>query len=84
MNATAQDTIANPEDHAPPPLWGYEQTSRYTGIPLGTLRYMRSVGEGPRSFKIGRAVKYDPRDVIAYVEAQRAQGVGGVETEGAA
>lgn len=79
-----QDTIANPQDITPPPLWGYEETSRYTGIPLGTLRYMRSVGEGPRSFKLGRAVKYDPRDVIAYVEAQREQGVGGVGPEEAA
>lgn len=82
--ADQTDTIANLEDFTPPPLWGYEETSHYTGIPLGTLRYMRSVGEGPRSFKLGRAVKFDPRDVIAYVEAQREQGVGGVDAEDAA
>lgn len=79
MTTPTQDTIINPKDHTPPPLWGYEETARYTGIPLGTLRYMRSVGEGPRSFKLGRAVKYDPRDVLAYVESQRDQGVGGVD-----
>ncbi|GAA3284496.1 hypothetical protein [Nesterenkonia halobia] len=79
MNATAEK-ISTPQDTTPPPLWGYEETSRYTGIPLGTLRYMRSTGSGPRSFKLGgKAVRYMPADVIAWVEAQREQGVGGIE-----
>lgn len=58
------------------PQWKYADVAAYTGIPEGTLRYMRSRGEGPRSFKLGRAVRFDPEDVAAWVESQRAQGVG--------
>jgi excisionase family DNA binding protein len=41
--------------------------------PIGTLRYWRHVGEGPRSVKIGRAVLYDAADVDAWLEAQFAE-----------
>jgi predicted DNA-binding transcriptional regulator AlpA len=47
------------------------EVSEATGIPEGTLRYFRSVGKGPRSFKLGRAVVYDEADVIAWIEEQR-------------
>jgi excisionase family DNA binding protein len=36
--------------------------------PLGTLRYWRHIGEGPRGVKIGRRVLYDADEVDAWVE----------------
>jgi predicted DNA-binding transcriptional regulator AlpA len=36
--------------------------------PVGTLRYWRHTGEGPRSVKIGRAVMYDADEVAAWIE----------------
>lgn len=39
-------------------------------VPVGTLRYWRHNGEGPRSFKLGRSVRYYASDVEAYIDAQ--------------
>lgn len=65
--------------------WNYDNVAEYTGLPASTLRYMRMKGEGPRSYKLGRAVRFDPADVIAWCEAQRAEGVGyAADQEGAA
>jgi predicted DNA-binding transcriptional regulator AlpA len=36
--------------------------------PIGTLRYWRHIGEGPRSVKIGKAVMYDADEVDAWVD----------------
>ena len=35
------------------------------GVPVATLNNWRSVGRGPRSFRLGRAVKYLVADVAA-------------------
>lgn len=49
-----------------------DEVSEATGIPVGTLRYMRHCGTGPRSFALGRSVRYDPADVQEWLEAQKA------------
>lgn len=38
-----------------------------------TVRYWRHVGKGPKSFKLGRRVLYAEADVLAWIEAQRAE-----------
>ena len=43
-------------------------------IPVATLRWYRSVGQGPRSFKLGRRVHYDKQDLRNWVDAQRGEG----------
>lgn len=50
------------------------QVFEMTGTPVETLRYWRwrRKGEGPKSFKLGRRVLYDRRDVEAWIEAARA------------
>ncbi len=40
--------------------------------PAETLRYWRWRGEGPPSFKVGRTVVYDRRDVLQWLDAQKA------------
>lgn len=62
-----------------PRQWGYNEVSEVTGLPIGTLRYMRHRGEGPRSYKLGRSVRFAPEDVLAWIEAQKAEGVGYTE-----
>ena len=52
------------------------QVSETTGIPVPTLRYWRACGRGPKSFNLGRAVRYDVRDLDAWMNAQRAHAVG--------
>lgn len=49
-----------------------EEVSEATGIPAGTLRYMRHCGTGPRSYRLGRSVRYDTADVAAWLAAQKA------------
>lgn len=43
-----------------------------TGLARGTLAYYRHAGTGPRSYKLGRRVRYDETDVLAWIAAQKA------------
>ncbi len=40
-------------------------------IPSATLRYWRHLGTGPRSFRIGRHVRYYRADIDAWLHSQR-------------
>ncbi len=41
------------------------------GVSVATLRRWRWSGNGPGFVKIGRAVRYDPADLQAFIEAGR-------------
>ena len=41
-----------------------QEACRFLRIPEGTLRYWRHLGCGPRSFKVGRHVRYWRADLI--------------------
>ena len=49
------------------------EVAELTRRPVATLRYWRHRGEGPRSFKLGRAVVYDEADVLEWLDKQRAK-----------
>jgi DNA-binding transcriptional MerR regulator len=50
------------------------------GIPAGTLRYYRSSGVGPASFRLAGRVRYRRAEVLAWVAQQeQATRRGGVE-----
>jgi predicted DNA-binding transcriptional regulator AlpA len=51
-------------------LLGIPETSGLTGTPEATLRWYRSVGIGPKSFKVGRRVRYHKSDVLEWLAAQ--------------
>ena len=38
--------------------------------PIATLRYWRHLGTGPRSFRVGRGVRYWRTDVLQWLETQ--------------
>jgi len=40
------------------------------GVPEATLRYWRYTNQGPRSFRVGRPVRYRRADVLAWLDAQ--------------
>ena len=50
-------------DDLPDRLWTHKETARFLGIPEATLHQLNYKGTGPRSFKVGRHRRYDPRDV---------------------
>jgi hypothetical protein len=45
--------------------------ARITGLAVRTLRQRRLHKQEPRHIKLGRSVRYDPRDVAAFIEAGR-------------
>lgn len=46
------------------------EVSAILRTPVATLRYWRTLGIGPHSFKIGRRVFYRAGDVYAWLDAQ--------------
>lgn len=60
------------------PLSTREVEQQY-GIPVGTLRYWRHCNIGPRSYAMGRSVRYDRADIEEWLKAQKlASARGGV------
>lgn len=53
------------------------EVSAKVRVPEETLRYWRWRSEGPRSFKVGKAVVYDEADVDAWLAEQRAKSLRG-------
>lgn len=54
-------------------LMTVRDVNQHTGIPENTLRWFRHVGQGPKSFKVGRRIMYRREDVDAWLaESYRA------------
>ena len=73
MNATpasdddlATRPIKNPGDD----MLSVAEACRFLRVAEGTLRYWRHLGCGPRSFKIGRHVRYWRTDLILWLSEQ--------------
>ena len=47
-----------------------QEACRFLRVPEGTLRYWRHLGAGPRSFKVGRHVRYWRADLILWLTEQ--------------
>lgn len=47
-----------------------EDAARYLGVGYSTLKKWHSEGTGPRYAKIGGCIRYRPRDLEAFLEAQ--------------
>ncbi len=61
-------------EDAPMPerLWSIQETAAFLGLPVQTLYLWRYKGEGPRGYKVGRFVRYNPRDVMLWLEQRAA------------
>jgi excisionase family DNA binding protein len=46
------------------------ETAELLRTPVATLRWWRHTGKGPRSFKIGRGVRYRRSDLHAWIDQQ--------------
>jgi len=57
-------------DDEPERLWGVVEVARFLGVPVTTLHQWRYRGYGPHGRRVGRYVRYDPRDVRAWFAAQ--------------
>ncbi len=50
-----------------------QEAAAFLRTPVATLRFWRSQGGGPPSFKIGRRVYYWLSDILAWLDEQRGQ-----------
>jgi predicted DNA-binding transcriptional regulator AlpA len=57
-------------DDEPARLWSVAETADFLGIPVATLYQWRYRGYGPPGRRVGRYVRYDPREVRAWFAAQ--------------
>jgi hypothetical protein len=66
----------NPDDHRRPSkslgdeMLSLQEACAFLRVPEGTLRYWRHLGAGPRSFKVGRHVRYWRADLILWLTEQ--------------
>ena len=47
-----------------------QEACAFLRVPEGTLRYWRHLGSGPRSFKVGRRVRYWRADLVLWLTEQ--------------
>lgn len=53
-----------------PDLLGISEVSELTGVPETTLRWYRATATGPKSFKVGRRVRYWRKDCLEWLTSQ--------------
>jgi len=51
--------------------WTVEDVSTYLGVPVKTLYKWRCQGYGPAGVRIGKHLRYDPEEVVAWFKAQK-------------
>ena len=51
-------------------LLNERQLSKLIGVSVGTLRFWRGAGKGPRFRKVGQLVRYAPSDVQAWLNSR--------------
>lgn len=52
-------------------LWTVEETARFLRVLKATLYQWRYLGIGPKAGRVGRHLRYDPADVIAWFRQQQ-------------
>jgi predicted DNA-binding transcriptional regulator AlpA len=60
----------NHADNAEDTMLTLDEAAELVRAPVATLRYWRHMGTGPRSFRVGRAVRYWRGDVVAWLHEQ--------------
>jgi len=57
----------------PPRLWNVRETAEFLGVPTSTLYYWSYLGEGgPRILRIGRSLRYNPLEVVEWMNSRAA------------
>ena len=70
MTATNHRPTTPETPHANDELLTMAEVSDLIRVPVATLRYWRHLGCGPRSFKVGRTVRYWRSYVYQWLEEQ--------------
>lgn len=54
----------------PERLWTLEETAAFLSIPVATLYKLNHKRTGPKFFRVGRGCRYDPRDVLDWLQSR--------------
>ena len=69
--STISQQVTPPQDpHANDVLLTIGEVADIVRAPVATLRYWRHLGTGPRSFRIGRGVRYWHNEVTTWLRNQ--------------
>jgi hypothetical protein len=49
-------------------LWSAADTATFLGVPIATLHQWRYLHTGPKAYRVGRWLRYDPAEVVAWVK----------------
>jgi predicted DNA-binding transcriptional regulator AlpA len=52
-------------------LLNSKKAAAFLGISERTLERLRTAGEGPKYFKFGMTVRYDPADIVAWLKGRK-------------
>ena len=69
MSSTQRATVPD-TPRADDELLTMQEVADVVRVPVATLRYWRHLGTGPRSFRIGRSVRYWRTEVFAWLDDQ--------------
>jgi predicted DNA-binding transcriptional regulator AlpA len=72
VSSAPHPTNAPPPAHTDDELLTLQEVSDVVRVPVATLRYWRHLGTGPRSFRIGRSVRYWRTEVFLWLDSQSA------------
>ena len=61
------------------PLMNEETTAAPLNVAPNTLAKWRVIGAGPKFIRCGRAIRYDPEDVDAWLSERKAQSTSEVQ-----
>lgn len=64
------DTSRRPSKGLGDEMLSLQEAGTFLRVPEGTLRYWRHLGAGPRSFKVGRHVRYWRADLVLWLTEQ--------------
>jgi excisionase family DNA binding protein len=53
----------------PAVLWTTKQTAEYLSVPVQTLYLWRYHGTGPEAYRVGKHLRYDPADVLRWLQS---------------
>lgn len=53
------------------PLWGVKEVAAFLNVTVQTVYTLRAKGIGPEAGRVGKHLRYDPDDVIAWFEQQK-------------
>jgi len=70
MSTNSQQVTTPQDPRAGDQLLTIGEVADIVRVPVATLRYWRHLGTGPRSFRIGRGVRYWHNEVTTWLQNQ--------------